>query len=79
MIAVTKEPTILVKDLKEGDIAKIDYYGNTHIVYVFKDTNIRSPLGMVSLSHKQTAWNDIKENTCKVIQVFTTGDMLCID
>lgn len=57
-----------LKDLKEGDIARIiglNCYAGT-IVYVFSGTLEGKPLSAVSLNTKRTFWSDITANTLSV-------------
>ena len=68
-------PIIRVRDLKEGDIAIIEYSGLKILVYIFRATE-SSPRSMVALDRKRTYWSGINYSNLLVIEVLKPDTLL---
>ena len=78
MIETENNEEILVKDLKEGDIALLKYSEYDILVYVFKESP-SSPLVMVSISHKRKFWHNVSNIEAKISRILEDGEKLIIN
>ena len=74
-IETAETPVLMVKDLKEGDIAVIKYGDESILVYIFKQDSPRG-LSMVALNMEKSFWSSTKENRIEVSQVLSSGTYL---
>lgn len=80
MITALEKPArrpMRVSELKEGDVAIINFGADSELVYVFC-RHTAPYLSMVSLSTKNMYWDNITTNTLPVIHVFQQGERLQI-
>lgn len=66
-----------VRDLKEGDVAEIKYRSAIHVVFIFR-VDDTSCLKMVSLSCKESCWDNVSNNGLPVLRIFKEGDTLTV-